>query len=200
MMRLSFVVLLLGFSVFFLVNTFTPKSSPKINTSPPAPPSKVVNNYDDIVPPWQELPDFEPIEPEIESTIWREIQLDEELEAFRPDVQSDWMEPIALVEPERFVYAHEGDSLNISILDLKPYTFTVDEVTYTSSGARHWNGHDTSNNRFISVTHLNKTTLATLLTERGSYSIRLTKGKGWVYQDQEPNFHGDTLIEESSNL
>ena len=197
---IRFVVGLFLFGIFLYSVFFTFENSQKKRAVQSEISPDLVNTHPSQVPQLVKLPRFEPIEERVDLPIWSEVNLDEELEELRPNVESDWMQAIALAEPERFFYAHEGDSLEIIIPNVERYTFVVDDVIYTSSGARHWNGHDESNRRFISVTHLNETTLATLLMETGSYSIRLKKGKGWIYQDKEPNFHGDTPIEESTKL
>ena len=115
--------------------------------------------------------------------VWKKLEDTQEIDHFKPNVPH--VAAISLTDQQEFFHPEVGEQFILPLPDYGDFTITVNDVYQSSKTVQHWTGKlnsSHSNTSTVVVTIGPESSLGTIYTNKGQYSIDLIHDKGWVYQ------------------
>ena len=115
--------------------------------------------------------------------VWNKLDDTQEIDHFKPNVPH--IAAISLTEQQEFFHPEVGEQFILPLPDYGDFTITVNDVYRSSKTVQHWTGKlnsSHSNTSTVVVTIGPESSLGTIYTDKGQYSIDLIHDKGWVYK------------------
>ena len=115
--------------------------------------------------------------------VWKKLEDTQDIDHFKPNVPH--VAAISLTEQQEFIHPEVGEQFILPLPNYGDLAVTVDDVYSSSETVQHWTGKLNSSHSSISsvvVTIGPESSLGTIYTEKGQYSLHLVNDKGWVYQ------------------